>query len=72
MGGHGHDHGHHEPYKVPKPDIYKVEATPELIYLRDELAKRGLKDPWIRFVSTILFSLINLWFMFYDIMIEIQ
>lgn len=49
MGGHGHDHGHHhEPYKVPKPEIYKVGNIPELIMVQEELAKRGLKDPWIR------------------------
>lgn len=50
MGGHGH--GHHEPYVVPKPEIYnnQVEKIKELKYLQNELAKRGLKDPWIRFV----------------------
>lgn len=49
MGGHGHGHDHHHaPYKVPSPNIYKVDNTPELVYLRDELMKRGLKDPWIR------------------------
>lgn len=47
MGGHEHGH-HHEPYKVPNPNTYKVENAAELIYVRDELAKRGLKDPWIR------------------------
>lgn len=47
MGGHDHKHDH-APYKVPSPDIYKVENAEELMYLRDELAKRGLKDPWIR------------------------
>lgn len=49
MGGHGHhDHGHHAPYKVPNPNVYKVEDAPELIKLREDLAKCGLKDPWIR------------------------
>lgn len=52
--GHGHEHGHHhEPYKVPSPDIYKVENASELVYLREELAKRGLKDPWIRYIMHI-------------------
>lgn len=51
MGGHDHGH-HHEPYKVPNPNIYKVENAKELVYLRDELAKRGLKDPWIRYIHT--------------------
>lgn len=48
MGGHGH--GHHDPYKVPSADIYsnKVNGIRELKMLQDELAKRGLKDPWIR------------------------
>lgn len=50
MGGHEHGH-HHEPYKVPDPNIYKVENAKELVYLRDELAKRGLKDPWIRYAN---------------------
>lgn len=50
MGGHGHGH-HHEPYTVPKPESYsnKVEGIKELRELQDKLAKRGLKDPWIRF-----------------------
>lgn len=49
MGGHGHDHHHHhEEYKVPRADIYKVEDAKELVYVRDELAKRGLTDPWLR------------------------
>lgn len=47
MGGHGHG-DHHEEYKVPKPEIYKVEDAPELLYVKEELAKRGLKDPWLR------------------------
>ncbi|XP_017881847.1 NADH dehydrogenase [ubiquinone] 1 beta subcomplex subunit 3 [Ceratina calcarata] len=46
MGGHGH--GHEPPYTVPKPDIYKVEEVPELMKLREELAEKGLKDPWLR------------------------
>lgn len=50
MGGHGH---HHEPYTVPKPEIYsnQVEKIEELNYIQNELAKRGLKDPWMRFVQ---------------------
>lgn len=43
MGGHGH-----QPYKIPNPDIYKVEDVPELKRVQEELAKRGLKDPWLR------------------------
>ncbi|KOC65397.1 NADH dehydrogenase [ubiquinone] 1 beta subcomplex subunit 3 [Habropoda laboriosa] len=42
MGGHG------VPYKIPSPDIYKVEDVPELKWVQEELAKKGLKDPWLR------------------------
>lgn len=52
MGGHEHGH-HHEPYVVPKPEVYNnvnVDSIKELRKLKTELAKRGLKDPWIRFV----------------------
>lgn len=48
MGGHGH---HHEaPYEVPKPEYYanKVDKVPELQMVQKELAKRGLRDPWLR------------------------
>ncbi|CAL7951022.1 unnamed protein product [Xylocopa violacea] len=34
--------------KVPNPDIYKVEDIPELLEVQQELAKKGLKDPWLR------------------------
>lgn len=44
MGGHGHE----LPYKIPSPEIYKVEDVPQLKYVQEELAKRGLKDPWLR------------------------
>jgi len=43
MGGHGH-----QPYKIPNPDIYKVEDVPELKHVQEVLAKKGLKDPWLR------------------------
>ncbi|XP_029041178.1 NADH dehydrogenase [ubiquinone] 1 beta subcomplex subunit 3 isoform X2 [Osmia bicornis bicornis] len=46
MGGHGH--GHKPPYLVPSPDIYKVEDVPELMRVREKLAEKGLKDPWLR------------------------
>lgn len=47
MGGHGH---HHDPYTVPKAEVYnnQVEKIEQLNKLQNELAKRGLKDPWIR------------------------
>lgn len=51
MGGHGHgDHGHHhhDPYTVPKANIYKIESAPQLVEVQQALAKRGLKDPWLR------------------------
>lgn len=58
MGGHGHGH-HHDPYVVPKPEIYnnQVEKINELNYLQKELAKRGLKDPWIRLVGFLPFKM---------------
>lgn len=43
MGGHKF-----QPYKMPDPDIYKVEDVPELKRVQEELAKKGLKDPWLR------------------------
>jgi len=47
MGGHD---AHHKapPYTIPSPDIYKVEDIPELKRIQEELAKRRLKDPWLR------------------------
>lgn len=50
MGGHGHGDHHHAPYTVPKAEIYnnQVSKIRELNILQNELAKRGLKDPWIR------------------------
>lgn len=44
MGGHGHG----SPIKIPNPDIYKVEDAPKLKLVQEELAKLGLKDPWLR------------------------
>lgn len=46
MGGHGH--GHEPLIKIPDPSIYKVENVPELKRVQEELAKKGLKDPWLR------------------------
>ncbi|CAK9813685.1 NADH dehydrogenase [ubiquinone] 1 beta subcomplex subunit 3 [Anthophora plagiata] len=48
MGGNGHGHGHGVPYTVPSPDIYKVEDVPELQKVKEKLAAKGLKDPWLR------------------------
>jgi hypothetical protein len=52
MGGdhtHGHhDHGHHHEFKVPDYKKYKVENAPELVTVRNMLAQKGLKDPWLR------------------------
>ncbi|XP_028606930.1 NADH dehydrogenase [ubiquinone] 1 beta subcomplex subunit 3 [Podarcis muralis] len=44
--GHGHEHG---PVKVeyPDPKVWKVEGTP-LQDIQERLARRGLKDPWLR------------------------
>ena len=44
----GHDHGHHDPYTVPKASTYKVSDAPQLVEVEKALAKRGLKDPWLR------------------------
>lgn len=44
----GHDAHHKAPYKIPSPDIYKVEDVPELKRIQERLAKLGLKDPWLR------------------------
>ncbi|XP_014480008.1 PREDICTED: NADH dehydrogenase [ubiquinone] 1 beta subcomplex subunit 3 [Dinoponera quadriceps] len=43
-----HDHGAEHTLKIPDPNIYKVEDVPELKRVQEELAKRGLKDPWLR------------------------
>ncbi|XP_061464017.1 NADH dehydrogenase [ubiquinone] 1 beta subcomplex subunit 3 [Rhineura floridana] len=42
--GHGHEHG-----KMVFPDyrVWKVEGTP-LQEVQERLARRGLKDPWLR------------------------
>lgn len=60
MGGHDHGH-HHAPYTVPKPETYRaseVDKIYELSLLKKELAKKGLKDPWIRFVLHCLLHLV--------------
>ncbi|XP_012536806.1 NADH dehydrogenase [ubiquinone] 1 beta subcomplex subunit 3 [Monomorium pharaonis] len=44
----GHDAHHEPPYKIPNPDIYKIEDVPQLKRVQEELAKRGLRDPWLR------------------------
>ena len=46
--GHGHDDHHHAIPKIPKADFYKLEDAPELLKIQENLAKHGLKDPWIR------------------------
>lgn len=46
MGGDHHHHG--PPYKVPNASIYKVEDIPQLVEVQKALARRGLKDPWLR------------------------
>ena len=35
-------------YKVPDYRIYKVENAEPLVQVRKDLAKLGLKDPWLR------------------------
>ncbi|OQV21885.1 hypothetical protein BV898_04098 [Hypsibius exemplaris] len=33
---------------IPSYTIYKVENVPQMKLVQDRLAKRGLKDPWLR------------------------
>ena len=42
MGGGG------RPYEIPDWQKYKVEDAPELVNVRNALAQKGLKDPWLR------------------------
>ncbi|XP_045505426.1 NADH dehydrogenase [ubiquinone] 1 beta subcomplex subunit 3 [Colias croceus] len=44
----GHDHGHGPPYTIPHYSQFQIKGIPELEEVEKELAKRGLKDPWIR------------------------
>jgi len=37
-----------EKFKVPDWRVYKVEETKHLKWTQDELAKKGLKNPWLR------------------------
>ena len=37
-----------EPFKVPDWRQYKVEDVKELKFVQDELAKSGLRHPWLR------------------------
>ena len=44
------DAPHHvEDFQAPDWRLFKVENAPELVAVRDRLAARGLKDPWLRF-----------------------
>jgi NADH dehydrogenase (ubiquinone) 1 beta subcomplex subunit 3 len=46
MGG---DHHHHKPtVKIPDWRLYKVADVPELANVEKALARRGLKNPWLR------------------------
>ncbi|CAK1590812.1 unnamed protein product [Parnassius mnemosyne] len=44
MGGHGHE----PPYKVPHYSQFQTKGIPQLEELEQALAKKGLRDPWIR------------------------
>ncbi|XP_075985110.1 NADH dehydrogenase [ubiquinone] 1 beta subcomplex subunit 3 [Anticarsia gemmatalis] len=44
MGGHGHG----PPYTIPDYKSFVVKGVPQLEELEQALAKKGLKDPWIR------------------------
>ncbi|XP_003748319.1 NADH dehydrogenase [ubiquinone] 1 beta subcomplex subunit 3 isoform X2 [Galendromus occidentalis] len=43
-------HGHHEPEAIVPKDhtIYKPDGIRQLDTLKERLAKKGLKDPWMR------------------------
>ncbi|XP_038278731.2 NADH dehydrogenase [ubiquinone] 1 beta subcomplex subunit 3 isoform X1 [Dermochelys coriacea] len=44
--GHGHEHGHGK-MELPDYKQWKIEGTP-LQDVQERLAKRGLRDPWLR------------------------
>ncbi|XP_046973717.1 NADH dehydrogenase [ubiquinone] 1 beta subcomplex subunit 3 [Vanessa cardui] len=44
MGGHGHE----PPYTIPKHTEFQIKGIPQLEELQEALARKGLKDPWIR------------------------
>ncbi|XP_060639306.1 NADH dehydrogenase [ubiquinone] 1 beta subcomplex subunit 3 [Anolis sagrei] len=44
--GHGHEHGHGK-MELPDYKMWKIEGTP-LEVVQERLARRGLKDPWLR------------------------
>ncbi|KAM7153185.1 NADH dehydrogenase [ubiquinone] 1 beta subcomplex subunit 3 isoform 3-T3 [Macrochelys suwanniensis] len=44
--GHGHEHGHGK-VKLPDYKQWKIEGTP-LEDVQERLARRGLRDPWLR------------------------
>ncbi|XP_059055913.1 NADH dehydrogenase [ubiquinone] 1 beta subcomplex subunit 3 [Achroia grisella] len=41
-------HGHEPPYKVPPYSQFQIQGIPQLEELEQALAKKGLRDPWIR------------------------
>jgi len=49
MGG-----GHHHKPKVTIPDYktYKIEGIPQLEAVQKHLESKGLRDPWLRLVSS--------------------
>ncbi|RZF43320.1 hypothetical protein LSTR_LSTR001581 [Laodelphax striatellus] len=40
--------GGHSKIEIPDWKSYKVEDVPELMRVKEALAKKGLKDPWLR------------------------
>ncbi len=36
------------PYEIPDWNKWKVEDVPELKQVQDRLARKGLRDPWLR------------------------
>ncbi|KAJ6665241.1 hypothetical protein lerEdw1_004290 [Lerista edwardsae] len=46
--GHGHEHEHgHSKMELPDYRQWKIEGTP-LQDVQERLARRGLRDPWLR------------------------
>lgn len=56
MGGHGHGHG--EPYQIPDYKTFKIEGIKQLEDLEAALAKKCLKDPWIRYCVAVTHVLV--------------
>ena len=51
------DPGHHvDDFKAPDWRKHQVKNAPELVKVQKRLAVLGLKDPWLRYLSSIYFK----------------